>query len=359
MRDIRFNYIVVRNGGDYGKLSPARNTAPVIRMDTGGEIKTSLSGEFLPTVFDFHDRPAPLLQVDWLSDMLRPEMVIDGVPHRLGLFLPTTVTENHDINGTGLLSYTVEAYDLCWRVKTTIPNSVFFSAGVPYMTAIEALLTAAGIALISATENAATFAEARAGWPVGEDCLAIVNELLQEINYNPLWFDADGVAILEPASTPTSENIEHRLNAQNPDTRIHPGLTKVMDIYNAPNVFLCICNNADKSGVMTATAANTNPQSPLSIDRRGRRITKVVNVDNIASQTELQAYADRICTESMFTSEVIRVETGLIPGFGVRDVTAIEYGDTFEICLETAWTMDLQIGGRMTHTLEKVVLNLG
>ena len=85
----------------------------------------------------------------------------------------------------------------------------------------------------------------------------------------------------------------------------------------------------------------------------------VVNVDNLGSQEELQAYANRIRNESMITGETITVQTGILPGFGVNDVTALSYGDTFAVCLERAWSMDLSVGGKMTHTLEKVVVNLG
>ena len=85
----------------------------------------------------------------------------------------------------------------------------------------------------------------------------------------------------------------------------------------------------------------------------------MVQVDNIADQTELQAYADRLRNETMITGETIAVQTALLPGFGVDDVTAILYGDLFAVCIEKAYTMDLQVGGLMQHTLEKVVINIG
>ena len=110
---------------------------------------------------------------------------------------------------------------------------------------------------------------------------------------------------------------------------------------------------------MVATSENTNPQSPLSIQRRKRRIAKVVQVNNIADQTELQAYADRLRNETMISGETIQVQTALLPGFGVDDVTAIRYGDLFAVCIERSYTMDLRVGGMMNHTLEKVVINLG
>lgn len=359
MRNIAFNYVIVRNGADYGYLMPTSNGTPSIRMDGDGEIKTSFTGQFLKTVYDYFGNPDSSLEVNWLTDLIRPEVEIDGVIHSLGIYIPTTVEEMYDENGMNVLSYSVEAYDRCWLLKSTIPSQIFFGKNVAYMTAIESLLTVSGVALIAKTESSAKFSEDRGDWNIGTDCLTAVNQLLSEINYNPVWFDQDGVAVIEPASEPTASNIEHTLNADDPDTLVLPGLRKTTDIYNTPNVFLCICNNADKSGVMTATAENTNPQSPLSIDRRGRRIMTVVNVDNIASQDELQAYANRLRNESMITGETIEVKTGILTGFGVNDVVALVYGDTFAVCLEKSWSMDLQVGGQMMHTLEKVVVNLG
>ena len=84
-----------------------------------------------------------------------------------------------------------------------------------------------------------------------------------------------------------------------------------------------------------------------------------MRVDNIASQEELEAYATKLLNDSMLSGETIRVETILLPGFGVADVTALRYDDTMGICIEKAWDMQLEIGGKMTHTLEKVVANIG
>ena len=186
----------------------------------------------------------------------------------------------------------------------------------------------------------------------------IINQFLAEINYNPLWFNASGAAVLEPVSVPTAANIDHIFDSGDIRSLMLPGITRETDLYSAPNVFLCICSNADKSGAMTATAENTNPQSPLSIPRRGRRITEVTYVDNIASQADLQAYADRIRNESMISGETIQIQTALLPGFGVADVAGIRTKDLSAICIEREWEMNLTTGGTMRHTLERVVINI-
>ena len=199
------------------------------------------------------------------------------------------------------------------------------------------------------------------GWRVRRNdktLLTIVNDLLAEINYNPLWFSAQGIGILEPASVPTAANIKHTLDSDNICSLLLPEISRETDVYQAPNVFRCIVSNADKTGPMVATSENDNPQSPLSIPRRGRRIVSVQRMDNIASQEELQAYADRLRNESLITGETINVKTALLPGFGVADVVALHYGEISALCIERGWSMQLQVGGTMSHRLERVVIAL-
>jgi hypothetical protein len=164
--------------------------------------------------------------------------------------------------------------------------------------------------------------------------------------------------VIAPIKTTTAVSIDHVLDETKIESLMIPGIQNVTDVQNAPNVFVCVCSNADKSAPMRAVAENTNPQSPLSIARRGRRITQVLQVNNIASQEALQAYASRQVTESMLSGEIITVQTCLLPGFGIGDVTAIRYGEMLAVCREKGWTMELNIGGLMTHTLERSVMNL-
>lgn len=343
-RTVDFHYVIVRGGADYMEINPV--SAPTIRCDDSAEIKMSLSGSF----FD-DDR------VNWLTDEIRVEMIVDGVAYPLGVYLVSTATKRDD----GLTKQVnIEAFDRCWIVKDNYTESLtYFPAGTNYIAAINQLLTVCGIALVSTTPNNATMAEAREDWNVGTSYLDIVNQLLSEINYNPLWFDKNGVAILEPVSVPTIQNVEHTLDNSNVKSLIMPEITQETDIFQAPNVFICICSNADKNAPMVATSVNSNPQSPLSVMRRGRRIATVVQVDNIASQAELQAYADTLRNQSMIRGETVQITTGLLPEFGVADVVALIYDDLADICLDRAWDMTLDVGGEMHHTLERVVINIG
>lgn len=362
MRTIDFAYHVLRNNAFFGFLHAPMDRGNVLRMDDSGEIKMSLSGTFSPLVTDVDGNP---VEADFLSDEIRPMLIIDGTEHALGVYGVSKAVPS-ETNGVSRLQ--IEAFDRCWEVRDTYTETLLhFDAGTNYITAIESLLIAAGITIILATPTDAVLAEAREDWEIGTSHLTIVNQLLGEINYNQLWFTPEGNAVLEPASVPKAENIEHTMSDMPEELlegavkidRMLPSISRETDVYSAPNVFLCICSNPDKSGPMVAKAENTNPQSPLSIQRRGRRIMKVVRVDNIASQAELQAYVDRLRDESMIGGETIRVTTALQPGYGAADVVAIKYGELSAICIERAYTMELAVGGKMTHELERVVYHLG
>lgn len=345
-RTIGFTYRVLRNGADFGRIYPVEGGWPTIRMDGAGEIKTSLSGTFLP----------PVAEVDWFRDEIAPEMILDGTRYPLGIFRPATVTPRDDGVGQSLA---IEAYDRSWLARDSrTATRQYFAAGTNYAEAAASMLAASGIGTVSTVATDLTLAEAREDWEIGTSRLQIANELLSEIGYKGVWFDSSGIARIEPWETVTAENIRHTISDRDVKSLLLPGISRTTDIFNSPNVFVVICSNPDKADGMVATAENTALQSPLSIQRRGRRIVRVTRVNNIATQQELQAYADRQLTDSLISGEKIQVTTGLLPGFGVGEVTALQYGEIFAICRETAWTMSLQAGGGMTHTLERQVLNV-
>lgn len=344
-RTLDFHFLVLRNGAIFDELQPIKNATPLLYMNESSEIKTSLTGDF-----------AENSQVNWLTDQIRPEIEIDGIRHPLGIFLPATVTPTEDENTK---SVHLEAYDRCWLVRDNYTETIrHFSAGSNYVEIVRQLLTECGIAVMLVTPSTATLVEDREDWNVGTSLLQIVNDLLKEINYNPLWFNAQGAAIVAPARAPSVENIQHTLDSSQVTSLMLPQIRQETDVYQAPNVFICIVSNADKSGPLVATAENNNPQSPLSIPRRGRRIVSVQRLDNVASQADLEAHATKLRNESLFTGETITVRTALLPGFGVDDITALHYGEISALCVERAWSMELRVGGSMMHKLERVVIAL-
>lgn len=361
IRSESIKYKMLRYGVEYGELYASGE--PTLRMSGNGEIKCSLQGTFLPFVIDARGQR---MEANWLIDEIKPVLTINGVDYPLGVLMPASITPRTE---KSMSTLDIQAYDRCWRVRDTkVESRVYFASGTKYLEAVVTLLAECGVATISKTDTTLALTNARDDWEPGTDYLSIVNELLKEINYKPLWFNQDGAAILEPASIPTAKNIKHTFSNKKPDPRnpkevqfinVYPRITKTTDIYQKPNVFIAICSNPDKSGPMSAKAENKNPESPLSIQRRGRKITQVQKVNNVPNQEALQAYVDQRLAESMVTGEIIELQTALQPGFGVDDVSAVNFDDLNGICIEREWTMQLKPGGVMTHKMERVVVNIG
>lgn len=331
---------ILRNGAKQGELYSA--TPGTITFNSDNMIKSSFEGEFYQNEV-----------VNWLMDELRPVLIIDGSEYPCGVFSPVSVM-NRRMEDSNVVS--IEAYDRCWRVQSTCAtNMVHLDAGTNYISAIKSLLSTCGIALVRETATDETLRMDREDWGTGTDYLTIINTLLDEINYNELHFDENGFAVLEPESTFTSANIKRTYNYDTTESLMLEETSTEFDIFNAPNVFIVVCSNPDDHEPMKAVKENNNPSSPLSIMNRGRRISKVYSVSNIASQDALEEYAALLCQESMLLGERIRINTLLMPGCGMNDVVALRHPDAEGMCIETGWEMIFGTGGTMTHTLERMV----
>lgn len=334
---------VLRGGVPLKQLLFSAGNPPTVMADKSSAIKMSLAGTFL------HDP-----EVDYLTDELRPVITIDGVESAVGVFPVGSVVSSSKLSG--VVYDRIEAYDralLLNQCKTE--NLLHFQAGTNYLTAVRQLLTKAGIAQTSEVPTTHTLATDREDWEIGTSFLTIINALLTEINYTDIWFNSQGVAMLQPYQEPSAQLIKHRYSAEDPLTVLQPETSSELDIYDSPNVFIAVVSNPDLSGPMTATAVNDNPTSRLSTVRRGRRIPHVVRVDNIASQAELQAYVNKLAYQSMLSGEVVSAKTLAEGGHGIGDIVAVTHPQITGIFEETAWSMSLAAGRTMTHEWQRVV----
>lgn len=344
MREVDYRVDVLRNGVPLTRLEFDQSSAPNLYADKSGSIKCSFSGSFVPNEL-----------VDFLTDELRPVMTLDGADYPLGVFVPTTVQQQWGEEGSRL---EVEAYDRAYLLQEAVTaQRLHLPAGSAYTAVVQQLLTQAGIALATVTPSVDTLQTDREDWDAGTSYLTIINQLLNEINYADIWFDASGYAIVQPYAAPDAARITHRYSST--DLRQAPislGGSSQLDIFSRGNVFLVRCSNPDLPSPMTAQAVNDNPLSALSVMRRGRKILKVSSVDNIASQEALQTYADRLCQQSMLATELIQFDTLTEPGHGIGDVLALEHPGFNGVYEETAWYITLAAGSVMTHEARKVVL---
>lgn len=340
MRTIDFRMDVLRGGVRFGHLRFSE--APSVYADASADIKLTMRGSFL------HND-----SVDYLKDELQPVVIIDGTDYPVGVYRVVTMLEKHGAEGR---RDEIEAYDrsilLTW---SKLEQRDYWPAGTPYDDVISSYLVRAGISRVSFVPTGHVLQSSREDWDIGTSYLTIINTLLEEINYNPIWFDLNGVAQLTPYEQPSAANIRHTYGP-NAVKLISPEYSAEIDLYSKPNVFIAILSNPEYSEPLVARAEIETPSSELSTVRRGIRIPQVYKVDNIASADELQAYVNRLRDKGMQTSVYVDVSTAIMPTHAVGDIVALTVLGTQGIFRETSWSFSMEAGTWMNHKLERVIV---
>ena len=342
VRDFSLRYDILRGQIKYAE---ARAVGPAaISMDIRRKIKQVFTGDLvLPN------------QMERLSGRLRPVLILNGVEYPLGQFLLTTTRQ---IREGGRCFYRCEGYDLCFLAqRTRVEKRPFFPAGERYTDRIQALLQQCGIQSAIVEDSDEIFATDREDWEIGTTVLDIVNNLLDEINYQSLWFDAAGNARIGPVWEPSVNHIRHRYGPgqENGYALVKEAYEREDDLFNVCNVFVVQCENPDRKEMMQAVSVNDDPASALSVLRKGRVMAPPVKLDNIASQSALQRYADLLRWRSMAAQEITVIHTALNPVHQCGDILALEGDLAPGVYEETGWAMELAPGGLMEHTLRRIL----
>lgn len=337
LHTFEYHIYVMRNGAEFGEALSASD--PKIEMVSDAEIKKSLTANLiLPEGMDI------------LHDTLVPQIIVDGTKYVLGEYYIGTYTEQ--TNDYGQSYAEIEAYDggfLPSRYRTE--NIIHFSAGGNYIDVIKSLLVECGITNIMATANPATLTTDREDWEIGTTYLQIINDLLSEINYESLWFDNKGFAQISPQRTLNPYKINHKYTS-GVYSILSNSKSKEIDIFESYNVFIAYVNNADDGELIIAKSENTDPESILSIQNRGRFQAPPERIDNIASQADLQIYVDNLKNKSRSSVETLVISTGIDGSHDVLDT--VQFED--EIYFEHSWSMTLSADSLFTHTLRREVL---
>lgn len=340
VRSYAAKVFVYRNGAKLTELKI--KDMPTVTASSDGEIKEGMTG-----TFHYNEK------MDYLKDELRPVQIIDGTEYPVGVFHVASYTDVFTETGREI---NIEAYDKCWLIQSmTAESTIFFARGTNYLTAVGQLLTAAGITL-TITQPSGAVLQTDREWEIGTDYLTIINQLLKEINYAQIWFNSNGWAIIKPEQTEYVQQVQHTYQGLDVRSVLSADAAAAVDIFDKPNVFIAICQNPDLAAPLVATSVNESPMSALSTYKRGRRIARVYNVDNIASQQELQNYADRLRNESMLSSETLTIYTANMPGHGIGDTVAVQHPQISGLYKEIGWRLTLGIGQLMQHDLQRKVL---
>lgn len=253
-------------------------------------------------------------------------------------------------------TYSVDCYDKSIILsEDKLTDRLYIPTGSQYVQEVRKILASAGITKIS-IEGSELTCKTDLEFDIGMEKLRVINELLYAINYTPLHFDRTGTAISERYVVPSGRKAEDEYITDDLSV-IKPGISRKQDLYNIPNVIVRYVNNPDASP-LRSEYINDSVDSILSTVRRGRKIVDIESVDDIADQETLDDYTKRVAVEKSQINDTVQMSTALMPHHGYKNCFFVRH-DSLGIAhkfIESSWSMDLSIGGNMTHNMKRITL---
>ncbi|MCL2704093.1 MAG: hypothetical protein FWE91_10870 [Defluviitaleaceae bacterium] len=297
-------------------------------------------------------------KIDFLSDKLRPWFVLHmpkggTVEWPLGVFLLSS--PRYRIVGASK-SLIIGAYD-----KTVIleedrfTNRFYISRGSPYIGTVERILASSGILFSKIAASNKVFAD-DAEYPTGMKKRDVVNEILRQMNYTPIFADETGVLCSFSYIDPAERKVDLSYSSLTGSV-LYPSFTENAEFTGRANIFTRVALNVNREEI-SSTYINSNPQNPLSTVRRGRNIVDYEQLNNINDQETLDIFTKRSAIEKSIAGSRLHFKTPVMPGhgcFGTLFLNIPEVLDTPAKFVETAWEMDLRNGGMMTHEARRVI----
>lgn len=280
----------------------------------------------------------------------------DEVTSQMGLFntMPpqkTYTPSQHvaEINGN----------DVTWRLSMDVFDKGYsIAAGTNIVTAINTILTAAGITRTAITATSMTN-DVAFSWKVGTTKLTVVNDLLASMGYYPIYAAKDGTLTsqryvsandLQVATTydTTSEANPVRIIRQ---VQMNPQFDKVVNK-------VVVVRQGPNQEVITVTRTNMNTDSPTSIPNLGMTIAKVINDSKVVDHASARALAIKTLEAGSYVYERWKITTTADvernPYEAYHATIVDAYGNTLIdnkfYCTE--WTLDFN--GQMEHVLARV-----
>ena len=307
---------------------------------TGGSIKRSL-GDLRQSadikVVDYQETGEPLIRV-WLDAKQ------DDSSSHTPLFTGLATTPGRDINGM-LINQTLQCYSVLKpAADVLLPRGWYVAADMNAVSQIVNLLkvTKAPVEILENTSDLtlkqAVIAEQN------ETNLSMIEVLLSVINWR-MTIDGYGTIKLGPYPTEPSvvfDSIDNDI--------LEPSLSDDYDWYDCPNVFRAVADDT------SAVAKDEDPNSPFSIQNRGREIWAEETSCLLNENETLAGYARRRLKELQQVGRVVNYTRRFIPDLNIADVIRLNYPAQGLIgnFVITNQTIELSFGAKISEEVMQV-----
>lgn len=283
----------------------------------------------------------------------------------LGVFV---LSSNTRASKGRIITRAVEGFDLAQVLASDLtPNRFEVATGIVITNEIRGQLSLGGIANIDISDSPEVMPATRS-WDIGTSRLQIVNDLLAMIGYGSLWFDGNGVAQGHDYVAP-SERVASISYITDDRSVISDEIGTEIDLFNVPNKWTGVVSNPNQA-TLVATYQNNNPDSPTSIQSRGRVVSSPILSDlEATNQSQLLSLVKKRAVEDSQIYESVNFKTLLMPIHGDSEIVYLQYlgdntdseSDTGSILregsnyAETEWQITLDSSSFMTHRVRRIV----
>lgn len=293
--------------------------------------------------------------VDYLNDRINPVFLLKNgskwEEFSLGIYL---ISSPKGVIGSR--RRTLEVFDILMILKEDkFLERKFFRKGTNYVEAITQVINSAGIWDVNITKSDADF-QIDKEFEMGTSKIDCVNSLLNEINYTSIYSNHSGTVISRPYILPEQRAVEYiyrddSLSVITPDSMIDE-----LDIFNVPNTWVVSASNPERINLIS-TYVNDNPDSITSTLSRRRSIVEYKKINDVFDQATLNNYTKRLAASTSNVYRKLEFKTALMPHHEYMDCLYIEKTDEGlrNRYIESRWSMDLKVGGLMTHYCNRVV----
>lgn len=247
-----------------------------------------------------------LADVDRIRHRIRPVRKTEGLPDEpLGMYVITAAPDAW--TGTG----DVVAFELHEKTIRLVEDKVdqTFVAGIdsPVLELVYQLIRSAG-ETIDIDRSETLHLAAPMYWPAGTTKLQIVNELLEVLNYRPLWMDGIGNFRATPIVLPADRPIRYATLTDDDGTPLtrelidgeegiyQPDWNRDRDVYGVPNKVIAVESRRGDDMPLSGIATNEDPSSPFSYQARGGEYDPITGeplggfITNVLNDVEVPDY---------------------------------------------------------------------
>lgn len=349
----KFYLIEQSTGRILRELHPTASQTPTLSHDVTRTVKRQLQATFIP---------ADVAVIDPLSNRVRIAMVLgDGSTFPLGKYVFTDQSNTRFTSGVyGVSTLMDEEFIMDQPLSTSFPtpqySALIFNVNATNVPAPTADHLAVGVMTnyptISYVFDSSPYTTS-ATWGFGTSGMQVLTDLATFGDFFAPWIGNDEMLHMIRTFDPAQKIPD--INWDRYPHVIADTITETTDVISAPNRYIVVSNGQSSSFDSTSG----NPQSivgtydvpasaPYSIQSRGFIIPQIAQLQ---LDTPLQANA---VARTLGIQSTIYNRTTLTTFPDPRhDSHTVVWWQGFP-WLELAWSMELQNGGKMTHTLRRV-----